>query len=82
MTIDLLTPEEKFFSGEGSAIQLPGINGSFEVLNNHAPLIAALSKGKVRITTTEGAKFINIEGGFVEVLKNKVVVLAEGATAV
>lgn len=79
MHVEFITPEQKFFSGEASGVKLPGLEGFFEILNNHAPLIAALKAGKARITTTEGNKFLNIKGGFVEVLKNNVVVLVEGA---
>lgn len=79
MQVELLTPEKKIFSGEAKGIQLPGIDGSFEVLRNHAPLIAALRRGIVRILLNGSEKQVNIRGGFVEVLNNNVVVLAEGA---
>jgi F-type H+-transporting ATPase subunit epsilon len=51
----------------------------FEVLNNHAPLIAALRAGQVVLTGATGREAIRIEGGVVEVLRNNVIVLAEGA---
>ncbi len=82
MNVELITPEQKLFAGEANRIQMPGIDGLFEVLNNHAPLISALKEGQVKITTNEGQKLINITGGFAEVLKNKVVVLAESAKEV
>ncbi len=83
MNLEILTPEKKLFSNEVYGVQLPGINGLFEVLEKHAPLVSALGKGtiKVLITKTETQKF-QIKGGFAEVLNNKVSVLVEGAEAV
>jgi len=78
MFLEIITPDKKLFSGEVKSIKLPGVDGSFGVLNNHAPIIASLKKGIVKVVdeknTTEN---FNINGGVVEVLKNKVIVLAE-----
>ena len=80
MTLEILTPEQKLFSGEVYGVQLPGINGLFEVLDKHAALVNALSKGKLKILTDKNSsKSYDIEGGFVEVLNNKATVLIEGA---
>lgn len=81
MELEILTPERKLYSGEVYGVQLPGISGSFEVLEKHAPLVSALKEGTVKILkdkTTVVATF-TITGGFAEVLNNKVSVLAEGA---
>lgn len=82
MHIEILTPEKKLFSGDAYGIQLPGISGSFEVLDKHAPLVSALGKGNVKILLDKSGKASNysIVGGFVEVLNNRVSVLVEGAT--
>jgi F-type H+-transporting ATPase subunit epsilon len=80
MTLDILTPEKNIYSGEASLVQLPGIDGSFEMLDNHAPLIAALAKGTVKFKTAAGEKKIVIGGGFVECLYNRVIVCAEGVS--
>jgi F-type H+-transporting ATPase subunit epsilon len=81
MTLEILTPEKKLYSGEVYGIQLPGITGLFEVLDKHAPMVSALGKGNLKILkdkqTTEQ---YTIQSGFVEVLNNKVTVLVEGAT--
>ena len=77
MNVELITPEREVFAGEASRVNLPGIDGLFEILNNHAPLISALKAGPVKITTQNTVKTINITGGFAEVLNNKVVILAE-----
>lgn len=82
MLFEILTPERKLYTGEVYGIQLPGVDGSFEVLDRHAPLIAALGKGKMKVLKDKShADNYSIEGGFVEVLNNKATVLVEGATA-
>ena len=81
MHLEIITPDRKVFEGEVTAAQFSGTDGSFEVLNNHAPLIAALRAGEVMLTGANGREAIRIEGGVVEVLRNKVIVLAEGAVA-
>jgi F-type H+-transporting ATPase subunit epsilon len=82
MLLEILTPEKKLYTGEVYGIQLPGVDGSFEILDRHAPLIAALGKGNMKVlkdkTQTEN---YTITGGFVEVLNNKATVLVEGASA-
>ena len=81
MTLEILTPETKLFSGEVYGIQLPGIAGSFEVLDKHAPIAAALGKGNIKVlkTKTDVTNY-RIESGFVEVINNKTTVLVEGAS--
>ena len=80
MTLEILTPERKLFSGDVYGVQLPGINGLFEVLDKHAPLVSALKKGKLKILTDKtSTTSFTIESGFVEVLQNKATVLVEGA---
>jgi F-type H+-transporting ATPase subunit epsilon len=49
MHLEILTPETKVFSGEVEAVQLPGLDGSFQVLKGHAPIISALTNGKVKV---------------------------------
>jgi F-type H+-transporting ATPase subunit epsilon len=78
MLLEIITPEQTLFSGEVSLVQLPGIDGSFEILNNHAPLISVLSAGKVKIQDVQKQlRYFEIKGGVVEVLHNKVLLLAE-----
>ena len=82
MQLEILTPEHKVFSGTVYGIQLPGTHGSFEVLENHAPLIASLGKGKMKILKDKShTETYEISGGFVEVLNNQTSVLIEDATA-
>jgi F-type H+-transporting ATPase subunit epsilon len=80
MTLEILTPEKKIYSGEVYGVQLPGITGLFEVLDKHAPMVSALGKGNLKVLKEKNSfEHYTIQGGFVEVLNNKVTVLAEGA---
>ncbi len=81
MTLEILTPERKIFSGEVYGVQMPGISGSFEVLDRHAPLVSALKAGRVKVLKDKQnhVEHFEIQSGFVEVLNNKVTVLVEGA---
>jgi F-type H+-transporting ATPase subunit epsilon len=77
MELEIITPDETVFTGEVSLVQFPGIEGSFEVLNNHAPLISVLSAGKIKVKdTANNTQYFEIKGGVVEVLNNKILVLA------
>jgi F-type H+-transporting ATPase subunit epsilon len=96
MQLEIITPEAEIFSGEAEAVQFPGLNGGFQVLSNHAPIISALSNGVVKVNldkafaesdnTSDMIKFdksnkkiirIDIKGGVMEMLNNKIIVLAE-----
>jgi len=96
MQLEIITPESKIFNGEVDAVLLPGLDGLFQVLNGHAPIISGLAKGEVKIdlvtpferseSTSEliindsaNSKVIRvaIKGGVVELLNNKIIVLAE-----
>lgn len=95
MQLEIITPEKKIFKGEADAVQFPGLDGSFQVLNGHAPIISALAGGEVKVNltnaldeeeTTDGYVVdqsdkkiirVTIKGGVVEMLNNKVIVLAE-----
>ena len=81
MNLEILTPERKLFSGDVYGVQLPGINGLFEVLDKHAPLVSALKTGTLKILKDKVNKTSSytIKSGFVEVLNNKTIVLVEGA---
>lgn len=77
MNLTIITPEKKIFEGEADLVQLPGIDGLFEILKSHAPMIAALGKGKVKIGNGNEFSYVEINGGVVEILDNKILVLAE-----
>lgn len=78
MKVEIITPQSQDIIDNVTLIQLPGLDGLFEILSNHAPLIAALSKGKAKIINKNNEiSFYPIEGGVVEVLKNKIMILTE-----
>jgi F-type H+-transporting ATPase subunit epsilon len=78
MTLEILTPDKKVFEGEVTAVTVPGTMGSFQILRDHAAIISTLEDGPVIIKTKSDEEIIKIKGGVVEVLKNKIIVLAEG----
>lgn len=94
MHLEIVTPESKVFTGEAVSVQLPGTEGLFQVLNNHAAIISTLEEGSVKIefSTAQDVKKINkqlkldaskkiatfeIGGGVVEMLNNKLIILAD-----
>lgn len=80
MNLEILTPEKAVFKGEVYGVQLPGINGLFQVLDRHAPIVSALRAGKLKVLKDQKTtRQFSIKGGFVEVLNNKAIVLVEGA---
>ena len=77
MLLEIITPDKKVFEGQVDSATFPGSKGSFQVLNNHAPLISTLDKGKVVYKGKNVEEELIIGGGVVEVLHNKVILLAE-----
>ncbi|HHL52771.1 MAG TPA: ATP synthase F1 subunit epsilon [Flammeovirgaceae bacterium] len=78
MYLEIVTPDQKVFEGEVVAATFPGADGSFQVLDNHAPLLSILTKGTIVYKDKKNEYDVTINGGVVEVLHNKVIVLAEG----
>ena len=76
MHVDILTPDNTLYSGEASIVTLPGVNGSFQIMNLHAPLISALGNGNVIVDNGSEKLQFPVKGGIVEVVDNKVVILA------
>ncbi len=78
MTVEIITPDKELFSGQAKAVTMPGKDGSLGILDNHAPLITSLKEGDVKVTDSNGKELLfPIKGGTAEVLKNKVLILAE-----
>ena len=78
MLVEIITPDAKLFEGIVNSIKLPGTNGGFEILNNHAPIISTLTAGKISIATDNGQKeSFEIQGGVIEMQNNKIIVLAD-----
>jgi F-type H+-transporting ATPase subunit epsilon len=78
--VDIVSPDGSVFQGEASGIRAPGTEGSFEILFNHAPMLAAFDIGPIFVTGSDGSKIsFATSGGFLEVVNNRVTVLAETA---
>lgn len=75
MKVEILTPDKSLFQGDAEVLTLPGIEGSFQILDRHAPMIANLGKGTVVVKSQQKSENFDVNGGLVEVLNNKVIVL-------
>lgn len=77
MKLEITSPDKQIFSGDADLVQLPGSDGLFEILNNHAPMIASLGTGKIKVQDETGnLQFFEIKGGVCEVRENNIIVLA------
>jgi F-type H+-transporting ATPase subunit epsilon len=76
MILEIITPEKSLFTGEVTSVKFPGINGEFEILNNHAPIISTLGKGEIRVINNKNTEKFEINGGVIEMQNNKIIVLA------
>ena len=78
MEVEIITPDKNIFKGEAKFVSVPGIDGSLGILDNHAPLITTLVAGNVLLRKEDNSEEnIEVKGGVLEVLKNKVIILAE-----
>lgn len=77
MTLNILTPDKLVYEGTITAVTVPGVSGSFQILKDHAPIISTLADGNIIIKVNNQEETIGIKGGVVEVLDNKIIVLAE-----
>ncbi|HYE96364.1 MAG TPA: ATP synthase F1 subunit epsilon [Rubricoccaceae bacterium] len=80
LLVEIVSPEGAAFRGEAASFRAPGVEGGFEVLRNHAPLLAATAIGSVHVTLPSGEVVSFATGvGFVEVLDNRVIMVTEQA---
>jgi F-type H+-transporting ATPase subunit epsilon len=77
MYLEIITPDKKVFEGEVSSVTVPGTKGRFQMLENHASIISTMINGAVKIKTSAGEEQFDVKGGVVEMLNNKVIILAE-----
>ncbi len=78
MKVAIITPNNTLFEGnEIQSVILPGKDGKFELLENHAPIIATLKEGEIVIRSSVSTEKIKIKNGLVECLKNEVSILVE-----
>ena len=78
MEVEIITPDKNIFKGEAKFVSVPGIDGSLGILDYHAPLITTLKTGNILLRKEDNSEEnIEVNGGVLEVLKNKVMILAE-----
>jgi F-type H+-transporting ATPase subunit epsilon len=92
MFLEIVTPEASLFKGEVDSVLVPGVNGEFQMLNNHAPIVSLLQKGNVKIfgnisiseanlkkfdTKDKGCTLLPINSGTIELKENKIIILAD-----
>ena len=79
LTIDIVTPERRVYSGPAEFVVLPGVEGELGILRNHAPLLSRLRPGEIKISRRDAVEYCLITEGFLEVRANRVSVAAESA---
>jgi len=78
MQLEIITAESQLYSGEITSVKLPGMDGEFEILNNHAPVISTLDKGIIRVIDKNNkTENFEVNGGVIEMQNNKIIVLAD-----
>lgn len=78
LRVEIVAPDTQAFKGEAESVRAPGVEGSFQVLYDHAPMIAAIDVGSLFVTMPSGERItFATSGGFLEVLDNVVTVLTE-----
>ena len=88
MQLEIVSPEKTIFSGEAKSVHLPGSEGHFQILNNHAPIVSTLKKGEILIDGVDnlesdflvfsnGKASLEIKSGVVEMKKNKLIILVD-----
>lgn len=93
MILEIVSPEATLFKGEVTSVAVPGVNGEFQMLNNHAPIVSLLGKGNVKIVgsglkiakefadkfnkVNEQTFWLPIESGTIEMNDNTIIVLAD-----
>lgn len=78
-TVSVISPERKLFEGQAKFVVVPAFDGELGILYGHAPLMALLGKGALRIETTAGTRRFRVSGGFVQVVDNEVSIASEEA---
>jgi F-type H+-transporting ATPase subunit epsilon len=81
LKVSVISPEAVLFEGETDSVVAPAYDGEVGILTNHAPLMALLGNGQLRLGSGGGRRF-NVSGGFMQVLNNQVRVVTEKATSV
>jgi F-type H+-transporting ATPase subunit epsilon len=82
VNLEIITPDATVFTGNVRSVTVPGTKGSFQVLNDHAPIISTLETGRVTILDSQGKeRGFDISGGVIEVKMNRIILLAESVSS-
>ena len=79
LTVEIVTPAGITFRGEVQSCTVPGADGLFQILKDHADLLANLKVGSIKFKQSEGEKVLATSGGFLEVMKNRISIVVESA---
>lgn len=82
LTVSVISPERTLFDGEATQVVAPAYDGEVGILTGHAPMMALLGRGTLRIASGGGERRFAVEGGFLQVVDNQVRVVTERASAV
>ncbi|MFN3917421.1 MAG: ATP synthase F1 subunit epsilon [Flavobacteriales bacterium] len=78
MNLEIITPDKNLYSGEVTSVIVPGSSGKLGILKDHAPIITTLQKGDISIIENGGkTQEFTVNGGVLEMLNNKIIILAE-----
>lgn len=92
MYLEIVSPEATLFSGEVTSVTVPGVNGEFQMLMDHAPIVSLLQQGQVKISgrieieeeyqsrfkkSPDGKTVLEINSGTVECNNNRIIILAD-----
>ena len=81
LNVSVISPEKILFEGTTDSVIAPAFDGQVGILSGHAPMMSLLGKGELRIGAGNDAKRFTVEGGFLQVVENRVRVVTEKATA-
>ena len=79
LSVEIVTPDGIAFTGELTACTAPGANGQFQILKGHAPFLATLKIGEIKVQNNDGERILATSGGFLEVKDNSVSIIVESA---
>lgn len=79
MQLEIVTPDKQVYKGDITSASFPGTDGSFGILHRHAPMVAVLKKGSIKVleVNSKDELFFEVDGGVLEVKHDKIIVLAE-----
>ncbi|HHV80440.1 MAG TPA: ATP synthase F1 subunit epsilon [bacterium] len=79
LNVRVVTPDRLVYEGEADSVVIPGYDGYFGVLPNHAPMLSMLDMGELKIRDGVQEQYYAIDGGFCEISKNKVIIITPSA---